>query len=45
MAGKTLTGLISSVHKEVTSRTAGIILAVSALTSTLLLAWGLMSKV
>src|SRR5215467_979266 len=39
-AGKTLTGLISSVQKELTVRTAGIIIAASALTS---LVWGLMS--
>ena len=44
-AGKTLTGLISSVQREVTIRTAGIILGLSALTSTLFLALHLMSKV
>jgi four helix bundle protein len=44
-AAKTLHGLISSVQKEVTVRTAGIVIAVSALTSTLFLAFGLMSKV
>lgn len=44
-AGRTLTGLISSVQREVHIRTLGLTLAISALTSTLFLALHLMSKV
>jgi four helix bundle protein len=42
---RTLTGLISSVQREVAIRTVGIILAASALTSTLFFTWRLLSQI